>query len=104
MSRNGTDCSGFIVAMYRSVAGVQLPRTTREQFRLGKAVSLGSLQPGDLLFFNTTGLGVSHVGICLGGDQFVHASTSRGVILSSLKERYYASRFLGAHRIITGKP
>ena len=100
MSRKGVDCSGFVAQMYRTVAGMELPRTSRDQYRVGRPVSRDALLPGDLLFFNTNGQGVSHAGIAFGGDRFVHATTSRGVIVSSLKERYYASRLLGARRVL----
>jgi cell wall-associated NlpC family hydrolase len=100
MSRNGVDCSGFVVLIYRAVAGVALPRTSQQQFFQGISVHPNDLKPGDLVFFQTTGAGVGHVGLSLGGREFVHASTRKGVIVTSLQEPYYASHFYGAKRIL----
>lgn len=98
-SRNGTDCSGFVLNVFRKI-DVPLPRTSREQADRGTAVGRENIQPGDLLFFNTTGSGVSHVGIAIGKQKFIHASTSRGVIVSSLDEDYYGERFLFAKKVL----
>lgn len=97
-SRGGTDCSGFVRSVFQEV-GVLLPRTSGEQANAGSRVTTAMVQPGDLLFFNTTGSGVSHVGIALGDRKFIHASTSRGVIVSSLEETYYRNRFLFARKV-----
>lgn len=95
---NSFDCSGFAQYVYRQY-GYSLNRTAAAQASNGYAVSRSNLQPGDLVFFNTSG-GISHVGIYIGGDQFVHASSSRtGVIISSLSQSYYASRYVTARRI-----
>ncbi|MCF7708934.1 MAG: C40 family peptidase [Verrucomicrobia bacterium] len=96
---NGTDCSGFVQTMYRNVADVKLPRSCSEQFKYGRSVHPADLKPGDLVFFDTSEGGASHVGISLGDNEFIHASSSRGVIVSSLNDRYYASHFYGAKRI-----
>lgn len=98
--RRGIDCSGFSVQMHRTVARRTIPRTTIQQYLAGKPVSEGHLRAGDLLFFRTTGPGVSHVGVWLGEGQFAHATSSRGVIISSLREPYWASRYLGARRMV----
>ena len=66
---------------------------------MGQEVDIENALPGDLVFFNTTGAGVSHVGILINSDQFVHASTSSGVIVSSLSESYYRDRFLFLRRV-----
>jgi cell wall-associated NlpC family hydrolase len=97
--RRGIDCSGFTVRMHEAVARRTIPRTTIEQYLAGRPVSEGQLRAGDLLFFRTTGPGVSHVGVWLGDGQFAHATRSRGVIISSLREPYWASRYLGARRL-----
>lgn len=98
-SRSGTDCSGFVRSVFNEVR-VSLPRTSSEQASVGSGVPLTVVEPGDLLFFNTTGGGVSHVGISIGEDKFIHASTSRGVIVSSLDEAYYRNRFLFARKVL----
>lgn len=100
-SANGLDCSGFVSIVYREL-GVTLPRTSREQFTTGVAVQPPDLEPGDLVFFDTLGRGaVSHVGIYLGGGEFIHAASNPGkVITSKLEEKYYATRYLGARRVL----
>lgn len=98
-TKSGVDCSGFTVAIYASVYGMMLPRISREQYRIARKISTTELQEGDLVFFNTTGRGVSHVGIYLGNDRFIHASVSKGVMVNSLFENYYLKRFVGAGRI-----
>ena len=76
---NGFDCSGFVRYVYQQ-HGVPMPREVREQFRVGKNVDRGRLEPGDLVFFSTVAPGASHVGIVIGGDQFIHAPSERGVV------------------------
>jgi cell wall-associated NlpC family hydrolase len=97
-SPNGADCSGFVQEVFR-LAGLALPRTADIQFTATQAVEAGELKPGDLVFFSTYEPGPSHVGIYAGEGRFVHASSSRGVTYSSLREPYYAQRFLGGHRL-----
>lgn len=98
-TRNGVDCSGFTVAVYAAVYGMTLPRVSRDQYHLSRKISTTELQEGDLLFFNTNGRGVSHVGIYLGNNKFIHASVSKGVMVNDLFETYYIKRFIGAGRI-----
>jgi peptidoglycan DL-endopeptidase LytE len=99
-SADGLDCSGFVGLVFQEM-GMKLPRTSREQFQTGVAVDRSSLELGDLVFFDTTGKGVSHVGIYLGDGAFIHAASNPGkVIESQLSERYYASRYLGARRVL----
>lgn len=100
---NGWDCSGFVQEVFR-LGGHQVPRLADAQFEACEKVELESLQPGDLLFFNTDGSGVSHVGIYTGGDRFLHASSSRGVVEDSFKEGYFATRYHGAGRIPAWQP
>lgn len=95
----GIDCSGFTLAVYSAVYGITLPRVSREQYNNARKISTTELKEGDLVFFNTRGRGVSHVGIYLGNNFFIHASVSRGVMVSSLFEPYYLQRFVGAGRI-----
>lgn len=98
-TKTGVDCSGFTVAVYSAVYGLMLPRVSREQYRTSRKISTTELQEGDLVFFNTTGRGVSHVGVYLGNNKFIHASVSRGVMVNDLFENYYLKRFVGAGRI-----
>lgn len=98
-TKSGVDCSGFTVAVYAAVYGLALPRVSRDQYRMSRKISTTELQEGDLVFFNTNGSGVSHVGIYLGNNKFIHASVSRGVMVSGLFEPYYIQRFIGAGRI-----
>lgn len=97
-SRNGIDCSGLTLAVYRD-QGVTLPRTVREQFRIGQSVSRSQLAVGDLVFFNTSGTGPSHVGIVSGPARFVHGSTSQGVIEDDLNGDFWRHKFVGGRRI-----
>lgn len=97
-TKSGVDCSGFVCALSSDVYGRALPRTSREQFDRAQKIGRDYLQEGDLVFFNTRG-GVSHVGIYLGNNKFVHASTSSGVVISDLDEEYYRRRFVGAGRL-----
>jgi peptidoglycan DL-endopeptidase LytE len=97
---DGLDCSGFVGIVFQEL-GVKLPRTSREQFQTGVGIDRSTLELGDLVFFDTTGKGVSHVGIYLGDGAFIHAASNPGkVIESQLSERYYASRYLGARRVL----
>jgi cell wall-associated NlpC family hydrolase len=98
-TKSGVDCSGFTVAVYAAVYGITLPRVSKEQYRTSRKISTTELQEGDLVFFNTRGYGVSHVGVYLGNNKFIHASVSRGVMVSGLFEPYYVQRFVGAGRI-----
>jgi len=101
LDRKGIDCSGLTCAIYREVAGIALPRTSEEQFRRGQAVSRHELRPGDLIFFHSLSRRViDHVGIYLGDTQFVHASPSQGVVVSSLRQNYYLTRYSGARRLV----
>jgi cell wall-associated NlpC family hydrolase len=96
----GFDCSGFTKYVYAR-HGLALPREVRDQFQLGKQVKTEELEAGDLLFFTTVGPGATHVAIAIGGDQFVHAPSSTGVVrVERLSARYWAARYLGARRIL----
>lgn len=97
-TKRGVDCSAFTKAMYQSVYGVSLPRVSRDQHRTTLRIPLTNLQEGDLVFFNTRGRGVTHVGIYMGNNKFAHASTAKGVVISDLNEDYYRRRYLGAGR------
>lgn len=99
-SRSGIDCSAFSKEIFRTSAGLSLPRTTEEQVKIGTPVAQQELKFGDLIFFNTTGQNPSHVGIYIGDDMFAHASVSFGVTLSSLYSSYYKKRYTEARRVI----
>lgn len=93
-SRSGTDCSGYVMEVYRRALNFSMPRSTYEQSEACKDISRDKLRPGDLVFFHNLKHGkVSHVGIYVGGGKFLHASTSRGVMESSLDEEYFDRRF-----------
>jgi cell wall-associated NlpC family hydrolase len=100
-STAGFDCSGYVQHVF-AMLGVRLPRTADAQFERGQRVR-GDLQLGDLVFFQTYAPGASHVGIYLGNDQFVHASSSHGVMVSKLSESYWATRYIGAKRIVASR-
>lgn len=100
-SADGLDCSGFVVIVFAEL-GITVPRTSALQFAFGQPVERADLRLGDLVFFNTTGQGVSHVGIYLSDGEFIHAASNPGrVIKSRLDEKYYAQRYLGARRVMT---
>jgi len=100
-SKSGMDCSGFTQTVYKNSLSVRLPRTAREQFKVGEKIgSKNELKFGDLVYFDTSNIHFpGHVGIFLDKDLFAHASSSRGVIISSLNNTYYANRYIGATRI-----
>lgn len=97
-TKRGIDCSAFVQAVYLSAFALAIPRTAFEQFRVTNRISAVEMKEGDLVFFNTTG-GVSHVGIYLKNNKFIHASSSKGVTVSDLFDPYYLKRFLGVGRI-----
>ena len=97
---NGFDCSGFVQYVFAK-HGISLPRTSKQQWTVGTSVSKSNLVPGDLVFFaNTYTSGVSHLGIYMGSGQFIHASSSKGVIISELSNSYWSSHYHGAKRIL----
>jgi len=98
-SRSALDCSSFTQQVFREQK-VSLPRTAREQFRVGNEVPRGDLRRGDLVFFRTYAPFASHVGIYLGNRKMIHASSAEHrVVISSMDTPYYLSRYLGARRI-----
>jgi cell wall-associated NlpC family hydrolase len=95
----GFDCSGFVHYVFEQF-GIAMPRDVRRQFGVGSEVGAAAVAPGDLVFFTTVAPGASHVGIAVGGDQFVHAPSSSGVVrVERLSAQYWASRFVGAKRV-----
>jgi cell wall-associated NlpC family hydrolase len=96
---NGFDCSGFTQYVF-SQYGIALPRDVRDQYRKGTPVDPAQLAPGDLVFFATTAPDVSHVAIAIGGDEFVHAPSSTGVVrVEHIGTSYWAPKFVGARRV-----
>jgi cell wall-associated NlpC family hydrolase len=99
----GFDCSGFVQWVFARHAW-RLPREAHDQYQAGDAVSVDRIQPGDLVFFETVSRGASHVGVAIGGDQFVHAPSSKGVVrVERFTAGYWSSRLVGARRIL-GEP
>ncbi|HLF46920.1 MAG TPA: C40 family peptidase [Chitinophagaceae bacterium] len=97
-TKNGIDCSAFSKYLFAAVYGLNIPRTTREQYKITDRISRTQLAEGDLLFFNTRG-GISHVGIYLQNNKFVHAASSGGVMISDIFDSYWVRRFIGVGRI-----
>ena len=97
-TKNGIDCSALTGLLFCSVYGIVLPRTAREQYKRSQKISREAIKEGDLVFFNTRG-GVSHVGVYLSNNYFVHSSVSNGVTISSLDDDYYNKKYIGAGRI-----
>jgi peptidoglycan DL-endopeptidase LytE len=94
------DCSGF-TRYVLGKQGVNLPHSAALQSRMGRFVRRSGLMPGDLVFFNTMGRGVSHVAVYVGDNKVVHATNPRdGVVVSSLSERYWSARYIGARRVL----
>ena len=101
-TRAGMDCSAFVRAIFRQTYGVELPRTVRQIYRVGRTVSQRQdLKVGDLVFFQNTsaGQGVSHVGIYLGKERFAHVGISTGATITSLNHPYFRLRYAGARRV-----
>ena len=94
------DCSGYLQYVFAK-NGINIPRTADEQYKLGlRTKSSQQLVPGDLVFFTTYEAGASHCGIYLGEDKFIHASSSKGVRVDTLKDDYWAPRYLGGKHIV----
>ena len=99
-SASGFDCSGFVRHVFKELGITSLDRTSAGMYGQGTAVDKSELQPGDLVFFNTSGKRVSHVGIFIGSGKFIHASTSKGVIKTSINDKqYWGKKYVGAKRI-----
>ncbi|MDF1611037.1 MAG: C40 family peptidase [Stygiobacter sp.] len=101
-TEDGIDCSGFTRQIFLNALNIELPRSAREQFNVGEQIEKEDLSFGDLVFFNTQRRSnPGHVGIYIGDNQFIHASRTLGVTISSLDETYYKKRYVGARRIDT---
>jgi cell wall-associated NlpC family hydrolase len=101
----GFDCSGFVQWVFAQ-QGLALPREVKQQYRVGRDIDTGDVKAGDLVFFETVSPGASHVGIALGGGEFVHAPSSRGVVrVERYTTGYWADRWVGARRVTAvGEP
>ena len=97
-TKNCIDCSAFVQLFFSSIYGITLPRTARDQYKKSRRISRTKLQEGDLLFYNTRG-GISHVGIYLQNNRFVHAASSGGVMISDMFDPYWMRKFMGVGRI-----
>jgi len=96
----GVDCSHFVQTVFKRFDKIILPRMAADQYREGREIQYKNLSYGDLVFFKTEPRKISHVGIYVGDHRFIHASTSNGVIISSLGEKYWADKYAGARRIL----
>ncbi|RCX14449.1 NlpC/P60 family protein [Fontibacillus phaseoli] len=97
---SGFDCSGFTMYVFSKI-DIKLPHQSGSQYKMGTAIEKDQLIAGDLVFFNTSGKGISHVGVYVGDGKFAHASSSKGVVISKLSEKYYVERYVGAKRIMS---
>lgn len=97
----GTDCSGFIMTIVNDVAGIKLPRSSAQQSEFCVSIKRKDLEPCDLVFFATGKIShkISHVGMMIDDDNFIHASSSKGVIISKLSSEYYTSHLIKCGRI-----
>ncbi|WP_186672509.1 C40 family peptidase [Sporosarcina sp. BP05] len=96
---SGFDCSGYTQFVFKK-QGISIPRTTDQQYATGTSVAKSDLKTGDIVFFNTSGSGVSHDGIYIGSGKFIHSSSSKGVMISSINDpAYWGSRYIGARRV-----
>ncbi|MPV85579.1 peptidase P60 [Cardiobacteriales bacterium ML27] len=96
--RSGIDCSAFVMQGFQQIFSIDMPRTTEAQAKVGSRVMFSERKPGDLVFFKT-GWNLRHVGIYVGDNQFMHASTSKGVIISSLSNPYWEKYYWKTTRI-----
>ena len=99
-SINGTDCSGFVSSIYSSFFKIELDRTSLLIYQNARKINKSQVKEGDLVFFKTDGKEVSHVGITITPNHFIHASSKKGVVVNSLNEPYYSKNFVafGSYR------
>lgn len=103
-TKNCIDCSALTQIIIQSIYSINLPRTAQEQYNYSKHIGMEDLNEGDLVFFNTSGRDVSHVGIYLLNNKFVHAATSGGVMVSDLNDSYWKAKYKGAGRVYNAVP
>lgn len=97
-SKSGIDCSGLVYQTYRSKLGINMPRSTEYQSKIGRAIQQEELRTGDLVFFKT-GVFTRHVGMYIDKGDFLHVSAKKGVMISNLEEQYWRSAYWKAQRI-----
>jgi len=100
MSKSGSDCSGLVCQVFRELAGMDLPRSATDMQSIGSHVPIAKVHRGDLLLFRIKRRYIDHVGIYLGNDEFIHASSKFGVVKSNIKDEYYRTHFIEARRIL----
>jgi probable lipoprotein NlpC len=98
-TKNGADCSGFVSSVYMEKERMYIPRSTTEEYKMGKDIAGDNLIIGDLVFFGN-GRKVNHVGIYVGRGNFIHASSSNGVMVSPLEDNYWKPKYIGARRYL----
>ena len=99
-TKQGTDCSGMVSSVYKETYNINMYRSSADQLKNVKQIDKSELKAGDLVFFKIAGEKVSHVGIYLGENKFIHASTKRGVVVNSLDEDYYKKYYFTSGRVI----
>lgn len=99
-TKNCVDCSAFTQSVLRDVYSVEMPRTAQEQYEATERIEQEDLKEGDLVFFYTSGRRISHVGVYIMNNKFVHAAVSQGVSVSDLNDTYWKARYRGAGRIV----
>jgi len=99
--KDGVDCSAFVQSFMLSLYGIGIPRTSKEQYSQSDRIKKAELEEGDLVFFHTRGKSksVSHVGVYLRNNKFIHAASSGGVMISDLDEEYFRKRYVGSGRV-----
>ncbi|CKJ95403.1 C40 family peptidase [Neisseria meningitidis] len=102
----GFDCSGFMQHIFKRAMGINLPRTSAEQARMGTPVARSELQPGDMVFFRTLGGSrISHVGLYIGNNRFIHAPrTGKNIEITSLSHKYWSGKYAFARRVKKNDP
>lgn len=102
ISKDGVDCSGFVKNLYSQIYNINLPRNTTSQMKDGERIDYFKRAMGDLVFFKT-GTNTYHVGVYYENDNFIHASTSKGVMMSNLNESYWLNNFIEIRRVTNEK-
>ena len=97
---DGVDCSGLVKVIYKNAFGVDIPRTTKDQVKIGKKIKYAQIRPGDLIFFKT-GYNKRHVGIYFGDNTFLHTSKKYGVIISSINNPYWREKYWMCRRVLS---